>query len=114
MKRTILVVGVIVALTGESLFGVKQGLHQIDCKKRNEAFSHRVKIVVQDAHKQLKVGTKKNDVARFYTQHEIPFQVVWLKDVGSEAIGTLHTVGGCTVGLRNQQRTNRCARKGCR
>jgi hypothetical protein len=78
-----------------SLFGLKQGLHQIDCKKRNEAFSLRVKIVEQDAHKRLKVGTKKDDVARFYTQHEIPFQVVWLKDVGSEAIGTLYTVGGC-------------------
>jgi hypothetical protein len=98
MKRTILIVVVIVTIAGMSLFGLKQGLHQIDCKKRNEAFSRRVKIVEQDAHKQLKVGTKKDDVVRFYTQHEIPFQVVRLNDVGSEAIGTLYI--------------NRCARKG--
>ena len=95
MKRTIFIVATIIAIAGVSLVGLKQGLHRIDCKKRNEAFSHRVKIVEQDAHTQLKVGTKKDEVARFYTQHEIPFQFVWLKDVGSEAIGTLYTVGGC-------------------
>ena len=95
MKRTILIVAAIVALAGVSLVGLKQGLHRIDCKKRNEAFSLRAKIIEQDARKQLNVGTKKDDVARFYTQHEIPFQFVWLKDVGSEAIGTLYTVGGC-------------------
>jgi hypothetical protein len=95
MKRTILIVAAIVAVAGVSLFGLRQGLRQIDCKKRNEAFSLRVEIVEQDAHKQLKVGSKKDDVTRFYTQHKIPFQVVWLKDVGFEAIGTLYTVGGC-------------------
>ena len=95
MKRTILIVATIVAIAGVSLFGLRQGLRQIECRKCNEAFSLRVNIVEQDAHKQLKVGVKKDDVARFYTQHEIPFQVVLLKDVGSEAIGTLYTVGGC-------------------
>jgi hypothetical protein len=74
-----------------SWFGIKQ----YRCKQRNAAFSRRVKIVEQDAHKQLKVGTKKDEVARFYTEHEIPFEVVWFKDLGFEAIGTLYTIGGC-------------------
>ncbi len=52
-------------------------------------------MIKQDAHEQLKVGTKKDDVARFYTGHEIPFEVARFKDVGSEVIGTLYTIGGC-------------------
>ncbi len=95
MKRTILIVIAIVTIAAVSLIGLKQALRQIDCKKRNVAFSLRVKIVEQDARKQLKVGTKKDDVARFYTEHKIPFEVVSFKEAGSEAIGTLYTVGGC-------------------
>jgi hypothetical protein len=76
----------IVLVAGISWFGIKQ----YRCKQRNAAFSRRVKIVEQDAHKQLKVGTKQKDVGRFYTEHKIPFEVV-----GSEAIGTLYTTGGC-------------------
>ena len=49
----------------------------------------------QDAHKQLKVGTKKGEVTRFYSEHEIPFEVVRFTDTGFEAIGTLYTIGGC-------------------
>jgi hypothetical protein len=46
---------------------------------------------------QLKIGTKKADVTRFYTEHKIPFEVVsWgFKDGGSEAMGTIETIGGC-------------------
>ena len=66
------------------------GINQYRCKQRNAAFSQHVKIVEQDAHKQLRVGTKKDDVGRFYTEHKIPFEVV-----GSEVIGTLYTAEGC-------------------
>jgi hypothetical protein len=76
----------IVLVASASWFGIKQ----YRCKQRNAAFSRRIKIIEQDSRKQLKVGTKKNEVARFYTEHGIPFEVV-----GSEAIGTLYTTGGC-------------------
>jgi len=88
-------------------------MKQYRCKQRNAAFSRRVKIVEQDAHKQRKVGTKKDGVARFYTEHKIPFDVVRFKDVGSEAIGTpVRRWRMRSAGLRNQQRIDRCARKG--
>ena len=69
------------------------GIKQYRCKQRNAAFSRRLKIVEQDAHKQLRAGTKKDDVGRFYTEHKIPFEVV-----GSEAIGTLYTTGCAPLG----------------
>lgn len=67
------------------------------CEKRNAAFNRRIEDIKRDAHEQLKIGTKRADVARFYSEHEIPFDVVsWsYKDGGSEAIGTLFTIGGC-------------------
>ncbi len=95
MKRKILIAAAIVSAVAVGLFGLKQRLRQMDCDKRNTAFSLRVTAIEQDAHQQLTVGTKKDDVARFYTQHGIPFQIVWINNIGYEAIGTLYTVGGC-------------------
>lgn len=86
ITTSVAIAAVIVLAAGIGWFGIKQ--HR--CKQRNAAFSRRIKIVEQDAHKQLRIGTNKDDVARFYTEHEIPFEVV-----GSEAIGTLYTIGGC-------------------
>jgi len=82
-----------VIIIGSSWFGVKQ----YHCHQRNGAFARIIESISQDAHEQLKIGTKKADVARFYTEHKIPFKVVsWkFKDGGFEAIGTLDTVGGC-------------------
>jgi hypothetical protein len=91
IARKVAIAAAIVPVAGIGWFGMKQ----YRCKQRNAAFSRRVKIVEQDAHKQRKVGTKKDGVARFYTEHKIPFDVVRFKDVGSEAIGTLYAVGGC-------------------
>lgn len=75
MKRTILIVVAIAAIAGVRLFGLRQILRQIDCKTRNEAFSLRVKTLEQDAHRQLKLGTKKDEVAWFYSEQKIPFEV---------------------------------------
>ena len=71
------------------------GIKQYRCKRRNAEFSRRIEIVEKDAREQLKVGTKKDAVARFYQQHEIPFEVVRFDDTGFQAIGTLYTIGGC-------------------
>lgn len=62
----------------------------IECQHRNEAFDKRIAAIKQDAHEQLKVGAKKADVTRFFATHGIPFEVA-----GSEATGTLYTIGGC-------------------
>ena len=84
---------VAIVVVGSGWFGVKQ----YHCQQRNAAFARRIVSIQQDADEQLKIGTKKADVARFYIQHKIPFEVVsWpFEDGGSEAIGTLYTIGGC-------------------
>jgi hypothetical protein len=71
------------------------GTKQYRCKKRNAEFSRRIEVVEKDAREQLKVGTKKDSVARFYKEHEIPFEVVRWDDTEFQAIGTLFTIGGC-------------------
>jgi hypothetical protein len=90
-------VAVALVFAGSGCAGMK--LH---CRQRNADVTRRIESITQDAHEQLKLGTKKADVARFYTQHKIPFEVVsWpFKDgesevTGTEAIGTLYTSGGC-------------------
>jgi hypothetical protein len=73
-------------------------LKRYRCHRHNAAFERRIDGIRRDASQQLKIGAKKADVARFYAEHGIPFEVVsWpLKEgVGLEAIGTLYTVGGC-------------------
>jgi hypothetical protein len=86
-------IGGAIVVVGLGWFGAKQ----YRCQRRNAAFVRRIVSIKQDAHEQLKIGTKKANVARFYTEHKIPFEVVsWpFKDGGSEAIGTLYTIGGC-------------------
>lgn len=83
-------------LAGSGCAGLK--LH---CRQRNADFARRIESIKQDADQQLKTGTKKNDVARFYAEHKIPFEIVsWpFKDgdsevTGSEATGTFYTNGG--------------------
>lgn len=75
---------------------------KLHCRQRNADIAQRIESIKQDAQDQLKIGTKKADLARFYAQHKIPFEVVsWpFKDgesevTGTEAIGTLYTNGGC-------------------
>jgi hypothetical protein len=71
------------------------GTKQYRCKRRNAEFSRRIEAVEKDAHEQLKAGTKKDAVARFYGEHGIPFSVVRFDETGFQAIGTLNTIGGC-------------------
>jgi hypothetical protein len=68
---------------------------QYRCKKRNAEFLRRVEVVEKAAREQLKVGTKKDVVARFYKEHGIPLEVVGFDETGYLAIGTLYTIGGC-------------------
>jgi hypothetical protein len=97
LSWNIYVAAAALVFAGSGCAGVK--LHG---RQRNADFARRIESIKQDAHEQLKIGRKKDDVARFYTEHKIPFEVVsWpFKDgesevTGTEAIGTLYTNGGC-------------------
>jgi hypothetical protein len=83
------------AVAGAGWLGLKQYRRHIDCKRRNAAFERRIDSIRRDARDRLKVGTPKDDVARFYRENEIPFSVHLFKEIGFEAIGTLYTSGGC-------------------
>jgi hypothetical protein len=63
-----------------ALFGVRE----YGCKLRREAFARRIESLKRDAAEELKIGASKNDVARFFTEHKIPFAIL-----ESEAYGSL-------------------------
>ena len=86
-KLAVAIVGIAVA--GVAWLGIKQSR----CKQRNEVFAHQVEIIKQDASEELKLGTKKADVIRFFAKHSIPFTIV-----GFEAYGTLETSGCAPLG----------------
>ena len=94
-------VAAIVVAAGVSWVGLRQ--HQrrqarirqayIACIERDEAFTQRVESIKRDAREQLKIGTKKDEVSRFFTEHGIPLSIH-----NSEAIGTLYTSGCSPLG----------------
>src|SRR5215472_8315511 len=68
--RWIVSVAAALAFVASGCAGMK--LH---CRQRNADLTRRIENIKRDAHEQLKIGTKKADVARFYTEHQIPFNV---------------------------------------
>jgi hypothetical protein len=88
LKRRVTITASIVVLAVVSWFAVKLCRDQIACNKRSAAFSLRVESIEHDANEQLSIGTKSGEVARFFAEHGIPFQIVQ-----SEATGTLYTSG---------------------
>jgi hypothetical protein len=90
------VAAAIFVAAGVSWIGLKQHQRrqaQIACMERDEALINRVESIKRDAHEQLKIGTKKEEISRFFTQHGIPFDIT-----NSEAIGTLYTSGCSPLG----------------
>ena len=92
----------IISVAAALVFGFGCAGMKLHCRQRNADLTGRIESIKKDAREQLKIGTKKADVARFYTEHKIPFEVVSMpfKDgeslvTGTEAIGTLYTNGGC-------------------
>jgi hypothetical protein len=90
MSRRSVTVAAAIIFVGVGWFGLRQYRRHIDCQQRNAAFERRIETIKQDAHEQLKIGTRKADVNRFFIGHGIPFDIT-----RSEAIGTLNTTGGC-------------------
>jgi len=58
------------------------------CKQRGAAYQIRVESLEQAALEQLKIGTKKDDVVRFFAENKFP-----LSFGKSGATGTIYTTG---------------------
>jgi hypothetical protein len=94
-RRRVAIVAALVAILGVSWFGH----NQYNCRQRNAAFGRQIEIIKQDAHAQIKRGTKKSEVVRFFADHSIPFSIVGSEALGTpEAIGTLKTSGCAPFG----------------
>ena len=80
--------------------------HSAACKQRGAAYEARLEKLKKDAQQNLTIGTRKEDVIRFFAENGIP-----LSFIGGEATGTIYTTGcapsGCgsddaLLGLRVQ------------
>jgi len=81
----------IIALLFISVLG--WGLTRARCMKRGAEFNARVEEIKNKAHDKLKIGTHKDDVARFFAENSIPVFITKL-----EARGTVFTTGCSPVG----------------
>ncbi len=88
LKRRTTISSSIVVVVAVSWFALKLFGDQIACNKRGREFALRVESIKHDANKKLPIGTRSDDVARFFTEHDIPLQIA-----ESYAIGTLYTSG---------------------
>ena len=93
MRRNITRALAILAIAGLSWYGLSQYRKHKECKRRRTAFAWQIENIKRDAQGQLKVGTKKSEVSRFFADHGMPFSVV-----DSMAFGTLPTSGCAPFG----------------
>jgi hypothetical protein len=66
-----------------------------DCKKRGEAIRTRVETLKHDARTALRIGTRREDVIRFFRDNGLP---VSFDTVTSQYEGTIHTKGCAPAG----------------
>jgi hypothetical protein len=69
------------------------GIGKLQCRRRGEVLERQLKTVERDAKDQLKIGTRREDVAKFFDEHALPFTVA-----ESTAYGTLYTIGCAPFG----------------
>jgi len=81
---------VFVCIAAVILCGVMTGCRyrSAACKQRGVAYQARVESLEQAALEQLKIGTKKEDVIRFFAENKFP-----LSFDKSGATGTIYTTG---------------------
>jgi hypothetical protein len=89
MKAHRVVLATIVVIAAVSWFGFRE----YHCKLRGAAFTRQVESIKRDATEELKIGTNKTGVARFFAEHNIPFAIL-----ESEAFGSLRTSGCAPLG----------------
>ena len=67
--RTILVVLIVAAAA--VWFGIKQYRTHVRCATRNAALRQRIENLRHDAHDQLRIGTNKDLIVRFFEEHQM-------------------------------------------
>jgi hypothetical protein len=109
LRRSCAVAAAMVVTAGVSWFGLKQHRRyqqrrsQIACEERDAALTRRFESIKQIAHEELKIGSKKADVSRFYAEQGMALEIS-----KSEAFGALRTTGcgpshcgdGVLIGVR--------------
>jgi hypothetical protein len=93
-RRRLAISAVLVAIVGVSWFGVRQ----YNCQQRNAAFGRQIESIRQDAHAQIRPGTKKSDVAQFFARHNISFNLSQFTSSESLASGLMETSGCAPLG----------------
>jgi len=73
-------------------FGYNHYRTSIRCKQRVVALQSRVEEIKREAHDKLKVGTKRDDVIRFFATNNIPLTFGKFVD-RNEATGTIYVSG---------------------
>ena len=89
MKQHRVVIAALVVIAGVSWLG----LREYHCKLRGAAFAQEVEGIKRDAAEELKSGTSKTEVIRFFAKHNIPFAML-----ESEAFGSMRTSGCAPLG----------------
>jgi hypothetical protein len=70
--------------------------HSSACKQRGAQYAAKAEKLKRDAHESLKIGTKKEDVIRFFKENGLPVDFVKLPEPSGkvyEATGTIHVTG---------------------
>jgi len=98
--RKWIVASILLTLTGAAWLGLRHYIAKrrgaafaeklSECKRRDADVERQIEIIKREANEQLKIGTDRVAIARFFASHGIPFTVT-----PSEVIGTLQTHGGC-------------------
>lgn len=82
----------LLGLTSLQLVGL-HAFRSATCKQRGAAHAARVEKLKHDAHENLKVGTKKESVLKFFRENGLPVEFA-----EGEAVGTIHTTGCAPFG----------------
>ena len=74
------------------------GLRQYNCRQHNAAFGRQIETIRQDAHAQIRPGTKKSDVVQFFARHNMSFSISQFTTSESFASGFIQTSGCAPLG----------------
>jgi hypothetical protein len=69
-------------LAGATWVGSKQyqkHRRHVDCVERQAAFDRLMESIKQEAHEQIKIGTRKTAVSEFFTKHKMTFVITGLR-----------------------------------
>jgi hypothetical protein len=70
-KRHIIILGVLLVVASAIWFGLKEYREHLRCATRNATFREQLEKLKNDAHDQLRIGTNKAQVVRFFEEHQM-------------------------------------------